>query len=121
MPVLSRSRACSLLVVAAARPTWPPNRTCVHRGRDAVKTCRLFGMSDHLAAAQVPDRLLDAGEVAEILHVARSWVYEETRLGRMPHVRLGRYVRYRRAAIEAWVADLEGDGGVRRGSRRVAT
>jgi excisionase family DNA binding protein len=78
-------------------------------------------MSDHLDAAQAPDRLLDAGEVAEILHVARSWVYEETRLGRMPHVRLGRYVRYRRAAIEAWVADLEGGAVASRGSRRVAT
>jgi excisionase family DNA binding protein len=65
-------------------------------------------MSDHLSPDQAADRLLNAGEVAAILHVARSWVYEETRHGRMPHVRLGRYVRYRRVAIEEWVRDLEG-------------
>jgi excisionase family DNA binding protein len=76
-------------------------------------------MSDHLHAEQGAERLLDAGEVAAILHVARSWVYEETRHGRMPHVRLGRYVRYRRVAIEEWVRDLE--GGEVAGARVSAT
>jgi excisionase family DNA binding protein len=65
-------------------------------------------MSDHLDPGQVADRLLNADEVAAILHVARSWVYEETRNGRLPHVRLGRYVRYRRTAIDEWVSSLEG-------------
>src|SRR4051812_35142850 len=37
--------------------------------------------------------LLTAEEVAEALRVPRSWVYAEARAGRLPHVRLGRYVR----------------------------
>lgn len=53
------------------------------------------------------ERLLTAGEVAALLQVTRSWVYEQTRRNRMPHVRLGRYVRYRRSAVEAWIASLE--------------
>jgi excisionase family DNA binding protein len=53
------------------------------------------------------DRLLTADEVAALLHVTKSWVYDQTRQHRMPHVRLGRYVRYRRSAIDGWVASLE--------------
>ena len=53
------------------------------------------------------DLLLTADEVAALLRVTRTWVYAEARAGRIPHVRLGRYVRYRRSAVEAWVEQLE--------------
>ena len=52
--------------------------------------------------------LLTADDVAELLRVPKSWVYAETRAGRMPHVALGpRYRRYRRDVIEAWIAERE--------------
>ena len=51
--------------------------------------------------------LLTAGAVAELLGVPVSWVYEQSRRGRIPTVTLGRYRRYRREAILAWVAELE--------------
>jgi excisionase family DNA binding protein len=52
--------------------------------------------------------LLTAAEVARMLSVPTSWVYAETRAGRMPHVALGpRYRRYRLEAIEDWVQELE--------------
>lgn len=53
------------------------------------------------------ERLLTADQVAQLLQVKRSWVYAETRAGRIPHVRLGRYVRYRLDAIEVWVHEIE--------------
>ena len=53
------------------------------------------------------DSLLTAEEVARFLRVTRDWVYAETRARRIPHVRLGRYVRYRRSAVVAWVGELE--------------
>ncbi|HWV87338.1 MAG TPA: helix-turn-helix domain-containing protein [Capillimicrobium sp.] len=56
-----------------------------------------------------PDRLLTADEVAAMLYVTKGWVYEQTRRHRMPHVRLGRYVRYRRSAVDSWVEQLEAD------------
>jgi len=53
------------------------------------------------------DRLLDAGEVAELLHVPVSWVRAESRAGRIPTVTLGRYRRYRRQAVLAWLEERE--------------
>lgn len=64
--------------------------------------------------------LLTASEVAELLGVPKSWVYEQSRAGRIPTVTLGRYRRYRREAIEAWVAELETAGSARRRDLHVA-
>ena len=51
--------------------------------------------------------LLTAPEVAQMLGVPRTWVYEQTRAGRIPTVTLGRYRRYREEAIKEWIEQLE--------------
>jgi excisionase family DNA binding protein len=51
-------------------------------------------------------QLITADEVADLLAVPKTWVYAETRAGRLPHVRLGRYRRYRADEIDAWIAEL---------------
>jgi excisionase family DNA binding protein len=56
------------------------------------------------------DRLLDADEVAELLHVPVSWVRHETRAGRIPAIALGRYWRYRRESVLAWIEEREETG-----------
>jgi len=66
---------------------------------------------------RVGESLLTADEVANLLGVPTSWVYEQSRAGRIPTVTLGRYRRYRRAAIEAWVEHLEAPA---RGARTYA-
>jgi excisionase family DNA binding protein len=68
------------------------------------------------------DDLLTADEVAAMLRMKRAWVYAETRRGSLPHVRLGRYVRYRRSAVVAWVESIEQGARTARHapSRRVA-
>jgi excisionase family DNA binding protein len=53
------------------------------------------------------DDLLTADEVAAMLRMKRAWVYAATRRGALPHVRLGRYVRYRRGAVTAWIESIE--------------
>ena len=58
-----------------------------------------------------PDRLLTAAEVAELLNVPESWVRGHTRSGAIPHLELGRYVRYRRQAVLAWLDECEQGGG----------
>jgi excisionase family DNA binding protein len=58
----------------------------------------------------VSDRLLDAGEVAELLSVPKSWVLESARSGALPCVRLGRYVRFDRGDVEAWLASCKTPG-----------
>lgn len=47
-------------------------------------------------------RLLDASGAAEQLGVPKSWVLAEARADRIPHVRLGRYVRFEPDELEAW-------------------
>ena len=54
------------------------------------------------------EELLDALRVAEWLGVTAAWVYAETRAGRIPHIALGRYYRYRRSTLEAWLDAKEG-------------
>lgn len=62
--------------------------------------------------------LLTAAEVAELLGVPVSWVYEQSRRGGIPTVTLGRYRRFRREAIERWVEGMEGVGRGRERSFR---
>ncbi|MGH2880260.1 MAG: helix-turn-helix domain-containing protein [Steroidobacteraceae bacterium] len=51
--------------------------------------------------------LLTAEEVAAVLRMTPAWVYAQTRSRQIPHIRLGRYVRYRREALIQWVEQLE--------------
>ncbi len=48
-------------------------------------------------------RLLTADEVASRLGVQPSWVSKAARANRIPHVRVGRYRRFRWPDIEAWL------------------
>ena len=52
-------------------------------------------------------RLLTVDEVAERLGVTKDWVWAQARAGRIPHVQLGRYRRFREEALEQWLAELE--------------
>jgi excisionase family DNA binding protein len=65
--------------------------------------------TDGLTAAPSPSPsdLLTAEEVAALLRVTPAWVYAQTRRKRIPHLRLGRYVRYRREALDAWMTEVE--------------
>jgi excisionase family DNA binding protein len=53
------------------------------------------------AAAYLPP-LLDATEAGRLLSVPASWVLAEARANRIPHVRLGRYVRFSADDLEDW-------------------
>lgn len=65
-----------------------------------------------------PGDLLTAEEVAAVLRVTAAWVYAETRSHRIPHLRLGRYVRYRRETLDEWIAQVESSSTSRSGSPR---
>lgn len=47
--------------------------------------------------------LLDAAGAAELLAVPKSWLLAEARADRIPHVRLGRYVRFDAEELAAWI------------------
>jgi excisionase family DNA binding protein len=46
--------------------------------------------------------LLDAKGAAALLNVPATWVLAEARADRIPHVRLGRYVRFDAAELQTW-------------------
>ncbi len=48
-----------------------------------------------------------ADEIAQILRVPKGRVYELVRQGKLPAVRIGRQVRFREDAVEAWLSGLE--------------
>jgi excisionase family DNA binding protein len=52
-------------------------------------------------------KLLTAAEVAELLSVPERWVRDASREGRLPVVKLGRYRRFRREAVLAWIEERE--------------
>ena len=51
------------------------------------------------------ERLLDAAEIAEQLGMSVSTIRKWVHYGFMPHVKLGRAVRFREKDIETWIEE----------------
>ena len=52
------------------------------------------------------DELMTVGEIAALLKVPVSWVYERTRrrgIERLPHMKLGKYLRFSMPDIRKWL------------------
>jgi excisionase family DNA binding protein len=61
------------------------------------------------ANPNLQDALLTVAEVAELLRVPVSWVYERTRrrgLERIPHLKLGKYLRFHASEVREWLYRL---------------
>ena len=54
------------------------------------------------APADAAGALLTAQQAAALLSVPATWVLAEARANRLPHVRLGRYVRFEATELERW-------------------
>ena len=51
-----------------------------------------------------PHELLTLEETAALLKVSKSWIYERTRKGTIPHLKLGKYLRFPLAELLLWIA-----------------
>lgn len=60
-----------------------------------------------------PEPLIDAAEAARLLGVPKTWVLAEARARRIPHVRLGRYVRFEATELRRWRASRRRGPGSR--------
>ena len=59
---------------------------------------------------EVMGEFLTVGELAAALKVPVSWVYERTRRRgqeRIPHFKLGKYLRFHAGKVRAWLQTLE--------------
>jgi excisionase family DNA binding protein len=61
--------------------------------------------TDGSSEGELGGRLLTAKEVGELLQLNTSWVLDAARRNAIPHIRLGRYVRFRPVDIETWLSD----------------
>jgi excisionase family DNA binding protein len=53
--------------------------------------------------SSLTEPLLNADEAAQLLHVPRSTLYELVRSRHLPHVRMGRNLRFTRTDLAVWV------------------
>ncbi len=60
----------------------------------------------------VPGRLIDVRELAQILNVPISWLYERTRKGTIPSIRVGKYVRFNPQEVLAFFRAKSSDGNL---------
>ena len=58
---------------------------------------------------EISDGLVGAAEIAQLLKVPISWVYERTRrrgIERLPHFKLGKYLRFSKEEVLDWLHKL---------------
>ena len=48
--------------------------------------------------------LLTLDQLSQLLQVRKSWVYRQVREQAIPHVHVGKYLRFSRAEVEKWLA-----------------
>lgn len=77
---------------------------CAEAFEEALRAGAHFAPPPPAAPAAVRELLLDSTQLAAALGVPQTWVEQSARLGRIPSVRAGRYVRFSRRAVEAALA-----------------
>jgi excisionase family DNA binding protein len=56
-------------------------------------------------------KLLNAGQLAEHLGVPESWVREQARIGELPSIKLGHYVRFRLDDVQRYIDQTSNNTG----------
>jgi excisionase family DNA binding protein len=49
-------------------------------------------------------------EAAVLIGVKKSWLYERTRTNAVPHMKIGKYLRFDREELLAWLDQFRRDG-----------
>ena len=63
------------------------------------------------------DKLLTAQEIALYLGVQPSTIYQWTHQGYIPHIKLGKFVRFKECEVEKWIEEKKELGRI---SQRVS-
>ena len=59
------------------------------------------------AASLVPGEIMTVPQVAEYLHTCTETIYRVVKKGKIPALRVGRDLRFRRSELEAWMAQQQ--------------
>lgn len=68
------------------------------------KKYNMTGGETQMNDSKEKQRFMSVDELAEMLGVKPSWVYGQTSAGSIPHLKVGRYVRFRAEDVLAWLA-----------------
>ena len=78
----------------------------MNRALPSIETPRATEPTAAVVANGLGDELLTVSDAARFLHMTVSWVYEHTRddaEDRLPFVKLGKYVRFDRSDLRAFI------------------
>jgi excisionase family DNA binding protein len=105
----AKDRPCCCVLGQIKDGGWPGGRFAEASGQNCVAVCGGSRSLTVMAANEQPHEtsiaaapLLDASAAGRLLSVPASWVLAEARADRIPHVRLGRYVRFSAEELEEW-------------------
>jgi excisionase family DNA binding protein len=76
------------------------------RGRTSADVKAInVGEVESGAPLSLESPLLRPEQVADLLSVRRSWVYDAVTAGKLPCIRVGRHIRFTRTMVEDWLAE----------------
>lgn len=75
-----------------------------------VMSTRPVDVAENGSQEALAEPLLDAVAAARLLSVRPSWIYEAARAGRLPHLKIGRHIRFLRSDLESWVLTKRAGG-----------
>jgi excisionase family DNA binding protein len=70
-----------------------------------LRAARMLGRRRGIVEAGAFTPLLDARAAGRLLGVPHTWLLAQARMGRIPHHRLGHYVRFNPHDLESWLKD----------------
>jgi len=53
------------------------------------------------------DTLFSVETLADYLQVSKQWVYERVRLNEIPHMKMGKFPRFRKSVIDKWLDTMK--------------
>ncbi|MBN2226821.1 MAG: helix-turn-helix domain-containing protein [candidate division Zixibacteria bacterium] len=56
------------------------------------------------------EKLLTPDQMAEYLSVQKSTIYQWTHEGFIPHIKLGKFVRFKASNVERWLEKMQSKG-----------
>ncbi len=75
----------------------------IHQIADAIIERLLPALARRTGAGQPDDALMDVQELAQYMKVDESWIYARTGQQRIPYIKKGKYLLFRRSEIDKWL------------------
>lgn len=71
--------------------------------RIALKVCSMLQGATPASDKQADSIIMTVEELAELLKVKPTWIYKQVQFKSIPHFHAGKYPRFKRKEIEAWI------------------